>query len=111
MKVILSGRGAGKSYWTNQAIKRLMDDLCNRPIEELILSEGKVYGSRYYCVEPIGGNWKEMEQWCLDTFGSAGSPMWEEKTAPEPAQRWYKNNRRFWFRNDKDRTWFLMRWR
>ena len=106
----ITGRNAGKSHWTNVAIKRLMDDLNNRPIENLVLSEGKVYGARYYCVEPVGGRWLEMETWCLDTYGNPGKHMWGEKEAPEPAQRWYMNNRKFWFRTEKDRNWFVMRW-
>jgi len=109
--VQITGRNAGKSHWTNQAIKRLMDDLCNRPIEDLILSEGKIYGARYYCVQPVGGSWPDMEQWCNQTFGSSGDNMWGEKKVPKPAERWYMNGRKFWFRNERDRIWFLMRWR
>lgn len=111
--VQITGRNAGKSYWTNQAIKRLMDDLAARPVEDLVLSEGTVYGSRYYCVEPIGGHWLDMEVWCYQTYGDCGDQdkIWGEKTAPEPAQRWYSNNRKFWFRDEKDRDWFIIRWR
>ncbi len=109
--VQITGRNAGKSHWTNVAIKRLMDDLANRPVESLILSEGKVYGARYYCVEPVGGNWLEMEIWCLDTYGET-SNIWSETKAltPEPLKRWYMNNRKFWFRDEKDRDWFVIRW-
>ena len=109
--VQITGRNAGKSYWTNLAIKRLMDDLNNRPIENLVLGQGTVYGARYHTVEPIGGNWLEMQSWCLDTYGDPGKHIWGEKEAPEPQQRWYMNNRKFWFRNQKDLTLFLLKWR
>jgi hypothetical protein len=92
------------------AYKRLFDDIYQRPVEDLILSEGTVYGARYYCVHPVGGSWMEMEVWCLDTFGDPGSKMWGEDKAPEPALRWYMNNRKFWFRTEKDRNWFIVRW-
>jgi len=93
-----------------KAIKRLMDDINNRPLEEIMLGEGKVYGSRYYTVEPVGGNWLEMEKWCIEVFGEGSRALWGEKKAPEPARRWYANNRKFWFRNERDRTIFILRW-
>jgi len=109
---VMSGRGAGKSTLTAQAMKRLFDDVYNRPLEQLVLSEGTVYGYQYYCVEPVGGAWPEMEHWCLETYGETGS-LWKEtkNLTPEPLQRWYMNNRKFWFRDEKDRTMFILRWR
>jgi hypothetical protein len=108
----ITGRNMGKSHWTNMAIKRLMDDLNANPISDLILGEGTVYGSKYYTVEPIGGNWWEMECWCHEVFGNAGD-IWKEtkNLTPEPLQRWYANNRRFWFKEEKDRTMFILKWR
>lgn len=114
LKVIMSGRGIGKSTLNTQmaAYKRMFDDVMARPIEDLVLSEGTVYGSRYLTVEPIGGSWIDMETWCLDTFGNTGS-IWQEtkNLTPEPLQRWYANNRKFWFKEVKDRDWFILRWR
>lgn len=110
MTITMSGRQTGKSYWTNVAIKRLMDDLNSNPIQDLMLSQGNVYGSQYHCVEPVGGNWMEMEMWCLDTYGNCGS-AWDKDKAPEPNARWYMNDRKFWFRNQKDRDWFIVKWR
>ena len=110
MMIISSGRQTGKSM-LNAAYGRLAQDIFEQPITDLILSEGTVYGSRYYCVQPVGGNWMDIEVWCLDTFGSCGQNMWGDgRKAPEPAQRWYMNNRKFWFRTEKDRNWFTLRW-
>ena len=92
---------------TQQAIDRLMRDLNSQPVSDLVLSEGRVHGARYYCVEPVGGNWMEMESWCLDTYGNCGS-AWDKAT--EPNARWYMNDRRFWFRKEQDRNWFIMKW-
>jgi hypothetical protein len=111
LQVTGAGRKVGKSIMNQQAIDRLMRDLNSQPVSDLILSEGKVYGARYYCVEPVGGNWREMEAWCYETFGDDTHPIWGENKAPEPAQRWYKNNRKFWFRNETDRTLFVLKWR
>ena len=107
--LVITGRGAGKS--TVDAYMRLWNDIHVRPVEDLVFSEGTVYGSRYYCVEPVGGSWLDMESWCLDTYGSTGSIWAETKSlTPEPLQRWYMNNRKFWFKELKDRDWFVLRW-
>jgi hypothetical protein len=111
--VQMTGRRAGKSYWTSQAIDRLMRDIMQQPISDLVLSEGTVYGSRYYTVEPVGGNWMEMELWCGESFGPGSTEIWQHdmSKAPAPELRWYMNNRKFWFRSEKDRDWFIIRWR
>jgi hypothetical protein len=106
-----AGRGEGKSIMNQQYIDRLMREINSRPIEELVLSEGSVYGARYHCVEPIGGNWREMEDWCISTYGKTTGSIWADKTTPEPGERWYANNRKFWFRNESDRTMFILKWR
>lgn len=106
--VQITGRNTGKSYWSNQAVQRLMKDLMEQPISDIKLSEGTVYGNRYYCAEPIGGNWIDMEMWCMDTFGGPGD-AWDKY--PKPEARWYMNNRRFWFRDEIDRMVFVLKWR
>jgi hypothetical protein len=111
MIVMTAGRRTGKSQMTQQAIDRLMRDLNSRPIEELVLSEGRIYGARYHCVEPIGGNWREMEDWCIRTYGEVGSVWRADKWIEEPAQRWYANDRKFWFRREADCTMFVLKWR
>ena len=110
LSMTMSGRAVGKSQMSSVAFQRLWDELHRRPVEDLKLTEGTVYGSKYYCVEPVGGIWREMEHWCLEHFGSVGEHIWGEK-ASEPAQRWYMNNRKFWFRDEQDRLIFVMRWR
>lgn len=109
-------RQSGKSHLTTYQLKRLMDDMLNRPVEELVLDTGRVYGSLYYTVEPKGGSWLEMEHWAIQTLGKPGSDMWGSEAdrnifAPEADARWYMNNRKFWFRREQDRTMFILRWR
>ena len=112
LSMTMSGRAVGKSQMSSVAFQRLWDELHCRPVEDLKLTEGTVYGSKYYCVEPVGGSWREMELWCHTTFGEiTGTSIWGEKSAPEPAMRWYMNNRKFWFRDDADRLMFVMKWR
>jgi hypothetical protein len=113
LSVITAGRRAGKSMMTQQTIERLFRELNSQPVSDLILSEGRVYGARYYCVEPIGGHWRKMEDWCISTYGKTTGSIWAQevdKSTPLVNERWYANNRKFWFRNEKDRTLFIMKW-
>jgi len=73
---------------------------------ELILNEGRVYGARYLTVHPSNSwKWNEMMEWMVDTFGpSAVDGVWT------PNMRWYANDAKFWFRNEKDLTMFILRW-
>ena len=110
LMVMMANRQHGKSQVA--AFTRLWQDIfeTNQKVSDIKLGEGTVYGSRYYTVEPIGGNWLEMETWCVETFGAGSRALWGEKKAPEPARRWYANNRKFWFKSEKDRDWFVIRW-
>lgn len=68
---------------------------------------GKVYGHDYLSVAPMNaeGKWRDMMAWMVTTFGPTA------KYELRPAdQRWYVNNAKFWFRNAKDRDWFVLRW-
>jgi len=73
---------------------------------KLELSEGSVYGAKYLTVHPNNSwQWNEMMQWMIDTFGpSAHDGAWT------PDMRWYANNAKFWFREEKDLTMFILRW-
>jgi hypothetical protein len=70
-------------------------------------STGKVFGQEYLTVAPMNaeGLWDDMMEWMVKTFGpTAKDGVW---TAD---QRWYANNAKFWFRDQKDRDWFVLRW-
>jgi len=113
--VQITGRNVGKSAFSAQALKRLWEDIAWSPVQNIVLAEGTVYGSRYYTAEPVGGNWREMEAWCFEMFGESGS-IWNtsqpaENQTPIPNSRWYMNSRKFWFRNEQDRMIFVLKWR
>jgi hypothetical protein len=107
MMIMTAGRNVGKSMLSSQAaIDRLMRDLNSQPISDLVLGEARLHGARYYTVEPVGGNWPEMETWATKTFGPPGS-IWDIEGY---AHRWFMNDRRFGFRKERDRTLFVLRW-
>ena len=108
LMVMTAGRQLGKSQM--QAYMRMWNDIQQRPVEDLKLSEGTVYGSRYYTVEPVGGYWPDMEVWCHEIFGDSDKHIWGSNEVPAPQKRWYMNNRKFWFREETDQLMFVMRW-
>lgn len=81
---------------------------------ELTQDEGRVYGARYYTLQPWfewwrpGGSnvtWNDMVAWCVETYGpSAKDGVWT------PGMRWYVNNAKFWFREKDDLMYFVLRW-
>jgi hypothetical protein len=70
-------------------------------------STGKVFGKEYLTVAPMNaeGLWGDMMEWMVNSFGPT-----HKDGAWIPNQRWYANNAKFWFRNAKDRDWFVLRW-
>jgi hypothetical protein len=79
-------------------------------VDVMLLGHGKVYGAQYYTVAPpMGGTpWRDMEAWCQATFGASTGSIWS--AWQESSERWYVNNSKFWFRDEADRAWFLLRW-
>ena len=83
---------------------------------KLDLSEGLVYGTQYWIVQPdifdavppqrwYRQDWEDMVKWCVETYGpTPKSGVWT------PGARWYVNNARFWFRDSADREWFVLKW-
>lgn len=70
-------------------------------------------GVEYYCVDvemndPDASNslttWIAMQRWCINLLGPQGDP-WEDSLP-----RWYFNNSKFWFREERARTLFILRW-
>lgn len=79
----------------------------------LLVQQGTVYEESYWtvhpyrfsCVDECVSCWNQMMEWTVDTFGPAPvDGIWT------PGARWYANNAKFWFRDQRDRDWFLLRW-
>jgi hypothetical protein len=76
-----------------------------------LIGTGTVYGKRYHTIAPpmFNGQWHSMSAWCTETFGPSTGSIWSDK-APDPSERWYENNAKFWFLEEKDLTLFILRW-
>ena len=58
-----------------------------------------------YWVSPhnySGPEWLRMSQWMVETFGNTD---WST-----PGGRWVGSDRKYWFRDEQDRTFFILRW-
>ena len=106
--ISMYGRQMGKSTMSDQAVERLIDDLGPYKLK---LSVIEIHDESYYEVKPVGWmhkdelQWNDMITWVVETFGpTAKDGVWT------PGQRWYANNARFYFKDIKDRDWFIMRW-
>jgi hypothetical protein len=68
-------------------------------------STGTVYGQPYLTVTPRNaeGKWYDMVTWMNNTFGP--SPDLREAKAG-----WYVDSGKFWFRDARDRDWFVLKW-
>lgn len=103
LMVITASRGAGKSQLSQYM--KMFTQIYYKEVPCVELGNGTVFGQTYYTVEPKGIVWKDMEEWCKETFGSTPTVgIWEDNA------RWYMNDSRFWFRDEKDRTLFVLRW-
>lgn len=103
MAVIAASRQTGKSQMLQYM--NMFQQLFDPEDPGLELGEGTVFDQPYYTVRPKGIPWYEMEPWCRETFGpTPETGVWE------PNARWYMNAERIWFRDEKDRTLFVLRW-
>jgi hypothetical protein len=97
------------------AAQKISDDIDKQVLKgmgyvfDFYLEYGKdnVHGQEYMTVAPMNaeGKWADMMEWMVTTFGPTHKDgVWT------PNQRWYVNNAKFWFRDAKDRDWFVLRW-
>lgn len=103
--VMRMARQSGKSIMVKDWAKTLEQFTQGFRLE---LTEGTVFGQKYYCVEPLGWIWrdfefKDMQAWCEET-------MEREPDTITPNLRWYVSGGQFWFRDEADRTMFVMKW-
>lgn len=92
---------------TDMSVNSLYPNLIYAPYipkMSLILGESRIHGARYYTVKLVFGDWDVVEKWAIATFGKETS-IWDSACG-----RWYMNNSSFWFRNEADRTMFILRW-
>jgi hypothetical protein len=78
--------------------------------------QNTVYGKPYHMitVPNRGQEWGTQVRWCDEQFGQTTSSITHAEGAKKrmslPDERWYTNGSHFWFRDEADYVWFLLRW-
>ena len=75
--------------------------------------QNTVYGRPYHVitVPNSGKEWGTQVRWCDEQFGATTSSLdFAGKRMGLPNERWYANGQHFWFRDEADYMWFLLRW-
>lgn len=77
--------------------------------DELHIGYDPTYNQPYWVQPELGGlfsrrheRYQEINDWCNQTFG-ASTEGWNNP-------RWSASNRKYWFKYEKDRTLFVMKW-
>ena len=109
-----SGRKIGKSIINSSILNQMFNEEYFPELQDIRLSTGTIMDVPYYTAEPVGGSWGDLERWVRATFGEPGD-VWNIGKSDEFAwpnlDRWYMNNSKFWFREESDRTLFVIKWR
>jgi len=89
-------------YKRAMAKARWVDEIDN--LKRLEIGHAVIQPTYPYWVQPLYYTVMEMhnmDKWVRATFGD---PTWADKG------RWVGSNRKYWFRNEADRTFFILRW-
>jgi len=94
----------------SMANNRWVSDLANQWIDEINIKRLETgYADNQpkwpYWVRPHNYDekeWREMDKWLLNIMGDNN---WHKENA-----RWVGSNRKYWFRDEADRTFFILRW-
>jgi hypothetical protein len=93
-----------------KAAQAMSDDIDKQVLKSMSMmfdfylehSTGTVYGQPYLTVTPRNADEKkcnDMKTWTIKNFGHPGLNA-----------GWYLTNSMFWFRDQKDRDWFVLKW-
>lgn len=77
--------------------------------DKILTGEDFTYKQPYWVLPELGGlfsrrweRYQAINDWCCKTFG-ASTDAWNNP-------RWSASNRKYWFKYEKDRTLFVLRW-
>jgi hypothetical protein len=88
--------------WVNELTDQFIFDLT---MKRLDVGYAENQPKWPYWVQPFNyseSDWQAMSGWMTDTFGDSN---WLKENA-----LWVGSDRKYWFRNEADRTFFLLRW-
>ena len=83
-------------------VRRWIDEI---NVKRLETGYAEIQPKYPYWVKPLNysaDEWLKMEYWIVDTIGYSD---WSVEHA-----RWVGSDRKYWFRDERDRTMFILRW-
>lgn len=103
-----AGRQLGKTVTSNMptmATRWINDVESFLPVKSLETGYADNQPKWPYWVGPYNYHeqeWYDMDEWLIDTMGYSD---WLKEDA-----RWVGSDRKYWFRDERDRTMFILRW-
>ena len=100
-RAMAAGRQFGKTDISNMA-KQWIDEI---NVKRLDVGYADNQPKWPYWVKPLNYSkkeWFEIGEWVVDTMGESD---WLKENA-----RWIGSDRKYWFRDEQDRTMFILRW-
>ena len=99
---MLKKRAMNEAKWVSELADQFIRDLTMKRLDVGYADNQPKYP---YWVRPLNYSireWKEMGDWVMDIMGYSD---WLEDDA-----RWVGSDRKYWFRDERDRTMFILRW-
>ena len=100
-RAMAAGRQFGKTDISDMA-KQWIDEINVKRLETGYADNQPKWP---YWVRPYNydiGEWQDMNQWMFNTMGDNN---WLTENA-----RWVGSNSKYWFRDERDRTMFILKW-
>jgi len=88
--------------WVSDLAKQWIDEINMKRLETGYAGNQPKWP---YWVRPYNYDekeWLDMNQWMINTFDDSN---WLSENA-----RWVGSDRKYWFRDEQDRTFFILRW-
>ena len=94
---MLKKRAMAQARWVNDVDSFL-------PVKSIDTGKAVLQPKWPYWVQPLGysqAEWFDMDQWIHRTMGDND---WSQNG------RWVGSDRKYWFRDERDRTMFILKW-
>jgi len=99
---MLKKRAMSEAKWVSELAEQFLAQLIEKRLETGYADNQPKYP---YWVQPYNysaAEWLQINVWIIDTMGSGD---WSIEHG-----RWVGSDRKYWFRDERDRTMFILRW-
>jgi len=99
---MLKKRAMSEAKWVSELADQFIRDLTTKRLDVGYAGSQPKYP---YWVRPLNYSireWDEMDDWVIDTIGYSD---WSVEHS-----RWVGSDQKYWFRDERDRTMFILRW-